>query len=393
VSLASWRLAYGGIVLGFLAMVGSYYSPETGFTIFLTLPASNHSRELPAVQAVPHAHNEHDGGYDGQFYSQMAMDPLLRDPAIDRALDTPGYRSHRILFSWTAWAMGFGKPAWILQAYAVQNVLAWLILAGTLLIWCPPRDGRTFLLWGGTLFTHGLLSSVRNAVPDGPSVMLITLAVLAADRGRPWLSALVTAVAGLARETNLLAGVAVIRAAWRSHETVVAWRVAKLAMALSLCVVPLALWLDYLRSIYGSEVLAGSHHITWPLSGLWWKLQVTIGAFTGSGLTSTTVASAASLLGFLAQSVALVWCTRECRRSGTGSTSWLLVAWAFLVLGLVAHRVVWDGTPGAITRVTLPLTVGVNMLMAAHGRSPWWLIIGANLGVISGVMAFGLGWI
>ena len=389
-SPTSWRLAYGAIVIGLIAMVGSYYSPDTGFTIFLTLPANSHSYELPVVQAVPHAHDEHDGGYDAQFYSQMAVEPLLRDPAIDRALDDPGYRSHRILFSWTAWAMGLGRPAWILQAYAVQNVLAWLILAGTLIVWCPPRDGRTFVLWGGALLSHGLLSSVRNAVPDGPSVLLIAFAVLAADRGRPWLSALISGISGLARETNLLAGVAAIRAAWRSPETAGARRVARCVMASILWIVPLALWFDYLRSIYGSEVLSGGHHITWPLSGLWWKLQVTTRAFTRSGLTPATVASGACVLAFLAQGVALVWCTRAWQRSGTGSASWVLVAWAFLLLGLFAHRVVWDGTPGAITRVTLPLTVGVNMLLAAHGRAPWWLIVAATLGVICGVMALGL---
>jgi hypothetical protein len=132
VPVTFWRLAYGAVVLGFLAMVGSYYSPETGFTTFLELSASRHAVELPELQQVPHAHDERGGGYDGQFYAQLALDPLLRNPAIDRALDTPAYRSHRILFSWTAWAMGLGRPVWIIQAYAIQNVLTWLALAGLL---------------------------------------------------------------------------------------------------------------------------------------------------------------------------------------------------------------------------------------------------------------------
>lgn len=363
------------LVLGFLAMVGSYYSPETGFTSFLTLPARNHAFELPAVQAVPHAHND-DGGYDGQFYAQMAVDPLLKNPAIDDALDTPAYRSHRILFSWTAWAIGLGRPAWVLHAYAVQNVFAWLVLAGVLLIWFPPRDGRTLVLWAGVLFSHGLLSSVRNAVPDGPSVLLTAAAVIAADRARPWLSAMITGVAGLGRETNVLAGVVLL-------PTVRRWRV----MALILCVVPLAFWLDYLRSVYGADVLTGGNSITVPLSGLWWKVKTTTASIAASGLTPATLASATALLAFLAQGVALAWCTREWRGTRLGSRSWLLVAWTFLLLGLVAHPVVWEGVPGAIGRVTLPLTVGVNALLAAQPRPPWWLIIMANLGVVSGLMA------
>ena len=373
-----WRLAYGAVVFGFLAMVGSYYSPETGFTTFLQLAARDHASELPVLQGVPHAHDEQGAGYDGQYYAQLALDPLLRDTAIDRALDTPGYRSHRILFSWTAWLMGLGRPAWILQAYAIQNCLTWLVLGALLIVWCPPRDLRTFVLWSGVMLSHGLLSSVRSALPDGPSVVLTTAAVLAVDGGRPLLSAFVTGISGLARETNLLAAAALIGKPWRTRQAIV---------ALLLVVAPLALWLDYLRSIYGAAVLSGAHHITIPLSGLWWKFEVTAKALTQSGFTAATVMTIASVVGFLSQGVALVWCSREFRRTGGSSASWLLVAWPFLLLGLVAHAVVWEGAPGAFTRVTLPLTVGVNALMATHARAPWWLIVPANLGVLSGVMA------
>lgn len=387
-SLRFWRLAYGALMLFFLAIVASYYSPGTGFTVFLSLPANGHSYELPVVQAIPHAHNEVDGGYDGQFYAQMAVDPLLRDPALDRAMDRPGYRTHRILFSWTAWAMGLGRPAWILQAYAVQNVIAWLILAWVLCVWCPPRDARTFVLWAGALFTHGLLISVRNAVPDGPSVLLTALAVLAADRGRRSISAMVTGVAGLARETNILAGVALLRGIGASSG-----RARASVAAALICILPLALWFDYLRSIYGAAAFSGGGHITVPLSGLWWKLQVSASELSASGFTVKTVANMASLGGFFAQVAALVWCTRTWLRERSVASSWLQVAWVFLILGLVAHRVVWDGSPGAFTRVMLPLTIGVNALMALAPRAPWWLIISANLGVVSGLMAFLFGWV
>jgi hypothetical protein len=390
VSLRFWRLAYGALVLCFLAIVASYYSRDTGFTVFLSLPANSHSYELPVVQAIPHVHNEVDGGYDGQFYAQMAVDPLLRDPAIDHAMDKAGYRTHRILFSWTAWAMGLGRPAWILQAYAFQNVIAWLVLAVVLCVWCPPRDARTFVLWAGALFTHGLLISVRNAVPDGPSVLLTALAVLAADRGRPWISAAITGVAGLARETNILAGVALLRESYVGRGFS---RAVRLFAAGLLCVLPLALWFDYLRSIYGAEAFSGGGHITVPLSGLWWKLQATAGALAASGFTVKTVANLASLGGFFAQVAALAWCTRLWMRDRSIASSWFQVAWVFLLLGLVAHRVVWDGSPGAFTRVTLPLAIGVNALLALAPRAPWWLILGANLGGVSGLMAFLFGWV
>jgi hypothetical protein len=372
----------------FLIIVSSYYDRTTGLTVFLTLPASSHSYELPAVQATTHAHDETQGGYDGQFYAQFAVEPLLRDPAIDRAMDNPGYRAHRILFSWTAWAMSGGNPQRALEAFAWQNVVAWLLLAWVLCRWCPPDSPRQLVLWAGVLWSHGLLTSVRNALTDGPSVLLTVVAVLAVDRGRPWLAAAIVGLSGLARETNVLAAAMLaplVRKDWRTW-----WRPAAAAVV---CVTPLLLWLDYLRSLYREAAFSGGDHLVTPLSGFLFKVGATAGDFSSNGMSVATVASATMLLGFVGQAVALAWCTRAWRRHATHARTWLLVAWPFLLLGLVMHRVVWEGSPGAITRVTLPLTVGVNMALAITPRAPWWLILGANLGVISGVMAFGFGWI
>jgi hypothetical protein len=303
-------------------------------------------------------------------------------------MDTPAYRAHRILLSWTAWAVGRGDVAATLQAYALQNVVAWLLLAWLLLKWLPPGDARTFILWAGILLTHGLLTSVRNALTDGPSVLMTTGAVLAIERGRPWLAALVTGLSGLARETNIFAGAMFAGQITRQPRSWV-----KAAGALVICVLPLVLWLDYLRSIYGNATFVGGGHITTPFSGLWWKMQSTWAALGTHGVTVQTSANTIVLLSLAAQGYALVWCTLQWRRERTGSPAWLLVAWPFLLLALTAHRVVWEGTPGAITRVVLPLTVAVNVLLARQTRAPWWLIIAANLSVVAGVMAFVFGWI
>ena len=36
---------------------------------------------------------------------------------------------------------------------------------------------------------------------------------------------------------------------------------------------------------------------------------------------------------------------------------------------LTVHKVVWDGYPGAVTRVTLPLVFGFNVLLAREDRA------------------------
>ena len=182
-SAPKWIAAYLVVVAAFLAMVARYYHPAYGFTAFLEMPASSHDRELPAVRSAPHYDHPRSTGYDGQFYAQLAVDPLLRDPAIDQALDNPPYRAHRILFSWIAWALGAGRPAWILQAASLENVLAWLVLAWVLALLIPPTSARHFVLWTGCLLSHGTLMSVRYALPDGLSLLLIVAAALLVERG------------------------------------------------------------------------------------------------------------------------------------------------------------------------------------------------------------------
>lgn len=375
-------------VLTFLGIVSQYYDQETGLTTLLALPEGGHGFEVPALQALPHAHDQTGGGYDGQFYAQFVFDPLLKDPATDRAMDNAPYRAHRILLSWIAWGLGGGDPSRSIGVYTLINVAAWLLLAWVLTSWCAPTSARGFVLWAGVLWSHGWLMSVRNALTDGPSVLLTALVVLALDRGRPWLGALVGGLSGLARETNVLAALAFWPREWRSIKS---WLYA--AAAVVLVVLPLALWLDYLRSIYHDHVFAGGGHITAPLSGFLWKVARTWTDLRAEGLTVRTVGSGSVLIALAAQAGALTWCTRRYLTHGRGSRAWMLIAWSFLVLGICAHRVVWDGSPGAITRVTLPLAVGVNALLAANDDAPWWMVVTANLGVVAGVMALGFGWI
>jgi hypothetical protein len=61
---------------------------------------------------------------------------------------------------------------------------------------------------------------------------------------------------------------------------------------------------------------------------------------------------------------------------------------ACVLMSLTMHPVVWEGSPGAFTRVLLPLAVATNVTMAARGHVSWPMIVAANLDVIPGVMLF-----
>jgi len=370
-----WAAAYALVIAAFLAAVGRYYHPAYGFTALIEFPAAGHSYELPAVQNAPHYDHPDSGGYDGQFYAQMAVEPLLRTAAIDRALDDPPYRAHRILFSWMAYAAGFGRPSAILQAAALENVVVWLVLAGLLWHWIPPKSGRAFVLWAGTLLAHGTLMSVRYALPDGLSLLLIALAVLAMEGGRPIMAGAVLGLATLARETAILAGAMLVRLINRPR----GWRQA--AWAGALAVLPFAVWLDYLRSIYRGRTLAGGGHITVPFSGLASDIT-SVGRQLSDWSAAALRDDVLALVAFLTQAIWIAW--RLTRRRDT--PPWAIVAAAFLVLALLAHPVVWDGAPGAYTRVAMPLTMGVNVLLARDPRPSWWWIVLANLGVVPGVV-------
>src|SRR5207237_6139972 len=245
------------VVVIFLASVARFYHPGPGFTALVGFPAGNDNYEAPDLRAVPHYTYPAWASYDGQFYAQRAFDPLVRDPHVDHAMDLAPFRARRILFSWTAYVAGLGRPAWILEAYALQNVIAWLLLAVLLIRWMPPHTPRGLALWCACLLSHGLLWSVRFALLDGPSLVLTAFAVKLIEDGHPLASAAAVGINGLGRETNVLAALA-----QPVPRDLRGW--ACLLFAGLLVMLPLLLWEDYLRSIYRSTIFAGADPIMRP---------------------------------------------------------------------------------------------------------------------------------
>ena len=352
----------------FLALVARFYHPGLGFSALLVIPEGDEAYQIPALRDLPHFKYRVGHAYDGAMYVQLAMVPLLRDPAIDRALDAPAYRARRILFCWTAYALGLGRPAWIMQAYALQNVLCWLILAWFITRWFPLHHPRFFALWAGSMFSHGLLTSARLSVLDGPSLLLLALAAAAAERGRTWLTSAVVGIAALGRETNLLGGVMLgWPRGWRG------WL--RGAGAAVVMLLPLLIWQDYVWSIYrGTSVSEGTGQITMPLSGYVMKWSRTL-QHARTIDTHLTMGQLLVLVALTVQTAYIAW-TRK------WSAPWWKLAAAYALLMLTVNWAVWEGYPGAITRVTLPLKFGFNVLLARdQPRGFWaWLVLG-NLDV------------
>jgi hypothetical protein len=350
------------LVMLFLASVARFYHPGTGFTALIGFQEPRDS-DAPAMREVPHVSYPPWASYDGQFYAQRALDPLCRDPRVDRAMDLPAFRARRILFSWTAYALGLGRPAWIIEVYAVQNVVCWLLLAWLLARWIPPTSARGLALWTACLFSHGVLWSVRFALLDAPSLLLIACAVWAVEAGRPLVSAAIVGIAGLARETNVLALAAQPFPARRGWIRILA--------AAALAILPLLLWEDYLRSIYRSTIASGAEpDMVMPgslLAARWIQTFADLrktGVFSGAWLPFGVVSSV------IVQAV-YVLVRRDYR------SEWWRVAVPYVALLLLLDRTLVDPHTGAITRVLLPLTVAFNILLARESRPvrfwPWFV--------------------
>ena len=295
-----WRLARLAVVAAFLAACARYYHPHSGFTTLLRFSAASHDTQLSAIRALPK--DEQPGGYDGQSYAQLAIEPFLRNPEIDRALDEPPYRARRILLSWTAHVLGFGRPWWILQVFAVQNIACWLACAWLLWRVIPQTGAKSFVLWTSALLAHGWLVSVWLAVTDGPSALLIAVATMGVERGWCWLPSLVLGLAGLTREASLIATAMFTRVLRRDPRS---WL--RMAACLVISVAPLALWMDYLRSIYRQRSLAGGDHFTPLMDGLRWKLHIVAAELRAAPLGDLTLFDVAALIGFFVQGGVAIW--------------------------------------------------------------------------------------
>jgi len=364
-------------VLVFLFSARRHCHRNTGCTELIAFGDRFEHTRLPAVLAAPHAVHLDSPGYDGQWYAQLAVEPLLRNRDLDRALDTPQYRARRILFAWTAYVFGRGQPKLILRVYAVQNIVAWLLLAGILLRWFPPTSARNFAAWFGCLYGIGMAVSFRFALLEGPGMVIIALGVWAMERQRPWLAAGLLGVAGLGRETNVLAGTLLVDRIPRDWR---AW--ATLAAKSLVVVVPFFLWLAYIRSVYPATNLSNPDSFGVPFSGYVEKWVATLSELYLDGWGTFARFNLAAMAGLTVQIGYLLW------RREWGSAWWRVGAIYCALMPFLSY-LVWEGYPGAFPRVLLPVSFAFNVLVV-ESRWFWPLVILGNLSVWHGLPMIGV---
>jgi hypothetical protein len=138
-------------------------------------------------------------GYDGQFAYFIALDPR----GASERLDVPSYRYQRILYPMLARWLALGRPEILPWTLVLLNVVA--LVAGTALmerLLLHYRVGRWYALTYGLY--AGQLMAVRLDLNEPLSYGLVLAAIWAMEQRRPGWSALLFALAALAKETALV---------------------------------------------------------------------------------------------------------------------------------------------------------------------------------------------
>lgn len=360
-------------VVAFAALVAAQWSPRTGLTALLRFGDSFAAGRIPAVAALPIA--EFPGsGYDGQFYAQIAVAGNPAEPALAAALDNPRYRIRRILLPALAHVLGGGRPWTVLQVYALLNVAAWGALAW--LLWNRLASGgaRGVAAWVAILFGIGALDSVRFSLTDLPAAAVVAGAVLLAERGRhaPALAAI--AIAGLTRETSVLAapgvrpGRLIERGSW-----------ARRASDFAIAAAPVAAWSAWTAAEIRSGSATGARNLDWPALSLVRHAGDCFRHIASGSMDGRYWFGLAAVVSLGWQSVFVL------RRIGVESP-WIRCAFPYALLYWILGEQVWHGY-WAAARSLLPLTLAFNVALVRERRFLPHFLIG-NVCALHGIYRF-----
>jgi len=138
-------------------------------------------------------------GYDGQFYYQIAHDPLHAAQFLDR----PAYRYQRIVYPMLVWALTLGQASFIPFILWLVNFLA--IVFGTELVarmLIQQKLSPWYSLAFGLYF--GQATALIFDTTEPFTYFLVCLGLFLMMRKRPTVAALVMGLAVLSRETAIL---------------------------------------------------------------------------------------------------------------------------------------------------------------------------------------------
>jgi len=380
-----YRAIYAACALAFLVLIARFYRSGVGLSPMLLFGSDFFRNALPEVKAQD-LFVVNGVGYDAQFYAQVAVRPWPWSLELQQALDRPWYRPQRIFPSLVAWVFGLGQPALIVQAYAAQYIVVWLLTALVLVALFPPKDGWNLIAWVGCLFSAGMMMSITRALPDAWGFLLIAAGFYFWQRSRANATTGMLALAGLSREPAILATVMLL------GERIADFP--KAAKNVAIAVAPAFVWLGVLRAFGGDTPIPDN--FSPPLVGLW---EATVGRVAPAA--AAVVSAPPPVAGQTPEHLIGSLAADHWRTAGVFT---LLVAlgiqsaffvlrlrprdWAWRVgiihvaLLLVLGWIHWAGW--SVSRVLLPLLLAFNFSVP-RTRAYLPVLVGGNLSVIFGL--------
>jgi hypothetical protein len=180
-------------------------------------------------------------GYDGQFVYYIARDPNTAAPY----LDVPAYRFQRILLPVLGRALALGQTVLLPWSILLINLIT--LAVGTWLLeqlLIQHQVSHWYALTYG--LTVGVFASVRLSLPEPLAYALVLGGITLANRERWAWSAVLFALAALAKETTLFFAAGYVLYLLAGQH----WRVAVLFGAIAL--LPFIIWQFILRANLGA---------------------------------------------------------------------------------------------------------------------------------------------
>ena len=349
------------------------YSHRNGFLDLLMFGDEFKASRLKEINDI-NPPTKSNSGYDGQFYAQIALDPLLIHDDTLHALDSMTYRTRRVGLPFMAFLLGIGKPLWVLHIYTLLNFVFWIILLLMLYHYLGFRYSRDFLLAVSVLWSSGTLASLSRALTDLPAVTLSILAAfLIAKRN---LAASLLSSAALCKET---AALSFFLLAWPEKKGNLKPR--QFFLSCLIMMLPFAAWLLYIHLRAKSDGFFGTNNFAPPFWGLISKMTTeSEQLFKGFSFTrlNDILYELICPLSLVAQSFYLI------SKPKVHSSYWRLGV-GFAILPYLIGSSIWVDQL-TYSRVLLPLTICFNFLIHKYERNlsyALWYFIG-NIGM-SGV--------
>ena len=201
----SWRAIFTGLVCALLVLLWQFLTVRYNYNgQWSGLFCIGDRSKIPPVVAGEHPFEFADSyGWDGQFYHEIAHDPLL-ERGTAPYIDSARLRYRRFLIPALAWLLAAGNDSLVDAAYHGW-ILVFLGLGAWWLARLAQAAGRPAVLGLAFLFLPASVASIdRQAVDVGLLAFCCAFALYTRHAGKPWSLYAVLLLAALVRDTGLL---------------------------------------------------------------------------------------------------------------------------------------------------------------------------------------------